>query len=159
MKGDEIVKDFNINKKRNDEYYTPNYVLDHFCKFEYDPCTTEKIAQYHKIKYYDTIETNGLLKDWSKYKTIWLNPPFTNKKLFLEKAVETYRNNKNCIYILLPINYLISKQFQNLPSNWNVYIPNKRINFLNENGITKNCSFGSVIVRPSLFDQIFFINF
>lgn len=152
------MKDFNINKVKNDEYYTPNYVLDHFCNFEYDSCTTIERAKIHNIKNYDTIESNGLLRDWTKYKRIWVNPPFTNKYDFLKKAIETYRVCKNIIFILLPINYLITKEFYSLDSAWTLYIPNKRINFETKNGETSNCSFGSVILRPSLHDELYFIN-
>ena len=66
----------------NVEYYTPKFVVDYFGSFDYDPATTEKQAKYLGIKEYDTKETDGLLQDWTKYKNIWINPPF-DKKTFV----------------------------------------------------------------------------
>ena len=95
---------------QQDSCYTPKYIVDYFGKFDYDPATTEEQANYLNIKYYDTIETNGLLKDW-KYNKIWLNPPFTEKFEFLKKAVDTYKQYKNDIYILFPIESMTTKRW------------------------------------------------
>ena len=44
-----------------------------FGPFDYDPATTTEKAIDLGIPNYDTIETNGLLSDWTKYKRIWIN--------------------------------------------------------------------------------------
>ena len=87
-----------VNFSNDNEYYTPKYVVDYFGSFDYDPATTMKKAKELNILNYDTIETDGLNTDWSKYKRIWINPPFTNKYEFLKKAYETYKMNPD-IYI------------------------------------------------------------
>lgn len=65
------------------------------------------------IKNFDTIETDGLSKDWTLYNRIWINPPFTIKHLFVLKAWETYQKAKNDIYILFPIEFITTARFHN----------------------------------------------
>lgn len=81
-----------------DSCYTPKYFVNYFGSFDYDPATTKEQAEYLNINNYDTIETDGLTKEWN-FKKIWLNPPFTKKFEFLEKAVKTYKKYNNDIYI------------------------------------------------------------
>ena len=76
---------------KDNEYYTPWEFVERFGEFDYDPVTVKEKAQEFGIKHYDTIETDGLSKDWTKYKRIWINPPFTIKHKFLEKAWKTYK--------------------------------------------------------------------
>lgn len=90
----------NVVFSKDNEYYTPYKTVAYFGKFDYDPATTKEKAEEFGIKNYDTIETNGLLSDWTKYKKIWVNPPFTIKHEFLKKAVEAYKAD-NTIYIYI----------------------------------------------------------
>ena len=85
----------NVKFTKDNEYYTPKSVVEYFEKFDYDPATCYEKAKEFGIKNYDTIETNGLTKDWTIYKNIWINPPFTDKHKFLEKAYQTYKDNWN----------------------------------------------------------------
>lgn len=62
-----MAKSAKIFSKDN-EWYTPKYVVDYFGKFEYDPATTIKKAKEFEISNFDTIETDGLNSDWTKYK-------------------------------------------------------------------------------------------
>lgn len=101
----------NINFTKDNEYYTPKSVVNFFGKFEYDPATTSEKAKDLNIPNFDTIETDGLKQDWTKYKRIWINPPFTKKYEFLVKAWETYIHAKNEIYILFPIEFLTTEKF------------------------------------------------
>lgn len=78
------------NLEKKDEYFTPKKIVNYFGDFDYDPSTTPEKAKELQIKNFDTIETNGLLSDWSKYKKIWINPPFTNKYEFIKKAYDTF---------------------------------------------------------------------
>lgn len=139
------------NYTKDNEYYTPKSVVDYFGRFEYDPATTKEKAEEFGVKEYDTIETNGLTKDWSKYKSIWINPPFTEKYKFIQKAVETYKKNPYIyIYILFPIEFLTTKRFSESMQNvcGKIYIPNGRINF--ESGLGKkgkSPAFGSVVMK------------
>ena len=131
---------------KNDECYTPKRVVDYFGKFDYDPATTAEKAKEFGIKYFDTIETNGLLSDWGKYKRIWINPPFTLKSEFLDKAVKTYKIAHNEIYILFPTDYMTTNKFHEITKGIGgiLYLPKGRINFERTG---KSPAFGSVIFK------------
>jgi hypothetical protein len=95
----------------DNEYYTPKYVVDYFGQFDYDPATVAEKAKEFGIKDFDTVESDGLSKDWTTYKRIWINPPFTRKHEFLAKAQATYDKVKNEIYVLFPIEFLTTQRF------------------------------------------------
>lgn len=138
-----------FNFTKDNEYYTPKWVVNYFGKFDYDPATTMEKAKEFDITNYDTIETDGLTKDWTKYKQIWINPPFSKKEKFIEKAYQTYKENPYIyIYILFPIEFLTTKKFHNIATGGKIYIPNGRIPF--ESGLGKkgkSPAFGSVIMK------------
>ena len=149
----------NVIFTKDNEYYTPKYVVDYFGKFDYDPATNEEKAKEFNVKNYDTIESDGLTKDWTKYKNIWINPPFTIKHKFLEKAVETYNKVHNNIYILVPIEFLTTKRFHNLKCKCKLFIPNGRIKF--ESGLgkqSKSPAFGSIVLKLDKENSIEYIN-
>ena len=100
IRSDASMSKGQVNFEKDNEYYTPKRVVDYFGKFDYDPATTKEKAKEFGVEYYDTIETDGLKQDWSKYKKIWINPPFSDKHKFVEKAYQTYRENPN-IYIYI----------------------------------------------------------
>lgn len=140
----------NVQFTKDNEYYTPRELVNMFGKFEYDPATTKEKAQDLGIKNFDTIKTDGLKQDWSRYKRIWINPPFTHKHLFLKKAVETYAIARNEIYILFPVEFLTTKRFHESCSGYGgvIYLPNGRIKF--QSGLGKKSSspaFGSVVYK------------
>lgn len=99
-----------IQFSKKDEWYTPKEVVDFFGTFDYDPATTKEQADELGIRNYDTISTDGLKKDWSKYDKIWINPPFTRKFEFLEKAVKCGSH----VFFLLPIETLTTKRFHEI---------------------------------------------
>ena len=66
--------------------------LDEEFNFTLDPCATPDTA---KCKTFFTKEEDGLSKDWTIYKQIWINPPFTRKHDFIKKACETYQKANN----------------------------------------------------------------
>lgn len=133
---------------KDNEYYTPKEFVERFGKFDYDPATTKEKAEEFRIKNYDTIETDGLSKDWTCYKRIWINPPFTRKHEFIKKAWETYKKVKNEIYILFPVEFITTARFHNSVGGGRLYIPNGRINFqsgLGKKG--KSPAFGSIVMK------------
>ena len=133
---------------KDNEYYTPKEFVAKFGVFDYDPATTHEKANDLGIVSFDTIESDGLSKDWASYKRIWINPPFTKKKEFLEKAWKTYQSVKNEIYILVPIEFLTTARFHNAIGGGRMYIPKGRVNF--ESGLGKkgkSPAFGSVVVK------------
>lgn len=150
----------NVQFTKDNEYYTPKYVVDMFGRFDYDPATVKEKADEFDIENYDTIETDGLSKDWTKYKRIWINPPFTHKHDFLLKAQQTYNEVKNDIYILFPIEFLTTQRFHNITNGGGgkVFVPNGRINF--QSGIGKkgkSPAFGSVIYKLQDINEIEYI--
>ena len=150
IRKDDTMAKSNVTFTKDNEYYTPKTVVDYFGKFDYDPATTDEKAKEFGITNYDTIDTDGLTKDWSRYNRIWINPPFTIKHKFLEKAYETYKKSKNDIYILFPIEFLTTKRFHDCSKGLGgkIYLPNGRINF--ESGLGKkgkSPAFGSVVMK------------
>ncbi len=138
----------NVEFTKDNEYYTPKSFVDRFGKFDYDPATTKEKAEEFRIPYYDTIETDGLKQDWTKYKRIWINPPFTRKHEFIAKAWETFKEANNEIYILFPIEFLTTLRFHNSVGGGKLFIPNGRINF--ESGLGKkgkSPAFGSIVMK------------
>lgn len=133
---------------KDNEYYTPKSFVSRFGEFDYDPATTKEKAEEFGILNYDTIETDGLTKDWTQYKRIWINPPFTRKHEFLIKACETYQKARNEIYILFPIEFITTARFHNSVGGGKIFVPNGRINF--ESGLGKkgkSPAFGSVVMK------------
>lgn len=138
----------NVKFTKDNEYYTPKEFVLRFGRFDYDPATTKEKAEEMGIKEYDTIETDGLSRDWRDFNNIWINPPFTIKHLFLEKAWKTYELAKNNIFILFPIEFLTTIRFHSLVGGGKLFIPKGRIKF--ESGLGKKSSspaFGSVVMK------------
>ena len=136
--------------EQNFECYTPKYIVDMFGKFDYDPATTAEQAKALGIPNYSTIDTDGLTCDWTKFKRIWINPPFYLKFPFLEKAVYTYQKVHNDIYFLGPISMLTTKAFHEIIDGLGIklYIPNGRIKFRSIGRETEEAPpFGCVIFK------------
>jgi len=150
------------NHSKNDEYYTPEIVFDRTIgRADYDPATNTQKAREFGIANYDTIETNGLTTDWSVFNRIWINPPFTLKKDFVRKAIETVKQNEEAvIFVLLPIETLTTNWFYDLTINYDLFIPRGRIKFENpRNQQAKSPAFGSVIVKFSHYARNEIISF
>lgn len=138
----------NVTFTGDNEYYTPKEFVARFGEFDYDPATTQEKAKEFNLVTFDTIESDGLKTDWTKFGRIWINPPFTRKHEFLQKAWETYQLAKNEIYILFPIEFVTTARFHNSVGGGKIYIPNGRINF--ESGLGKkgkSPAFGSVVMK------------
>lgn len=136
------------NLTNKDDWYTPKEFVARFGDFDYDPATTKEKAEEFGILSYDTIETDGLAQDWTKYKRIWINPPFTRKHEFITKAWQTYQKAKNEIYILFPIEFMTTAKFHNSVAGGKIFVPRGRINF--ESGLGKkgkSPAFGSVVMK------------
>ena len=151
-----------ISFSSDNEYYTPKSIVSRFGSFDYDPATTSKKAEDLGIANYDTIESNGLKTDWTQFGRIWINPPFTMKQLFLEKAVRTYLQAHNDIYFLIPIAFITTKTFSQQTKARKVgvklFVPNGRIKF--ESGLGKELrtpAFGTVVFKLQDKNEIEFI--
>lgn len=140
-----------VNFNKNDEYYTPLVVINKVTggHIDYDPATNGNKAKEFGVLNYDTIETNGLTTDWTLYNYIWVNPPFTMKKEFMQKAVETVKANPEAIiWFLVPIGTLTTKWFNAMVTTYDLIIPNARIKFEDPNNPqAKSPAFGSIIIK------------
>jgi phage N-6-adenine-methyltransferase len=90
---------------------TPKAIFDHFDEiynFQLDPCTsTSKPNNLGTPHYYhydpDTkVGDNGLTLSWSKYKSVFANPPWANLETWIKKAY--YESLDSCtVAVLLPV--------------------------------------------------------
>jgi len=132
-----------------DEWYTPKEVVDFFGPFDYDPATTKERAEHFGISSYDTIETNGLERDWTQYHSIWINPPFSRKFDFLYKLMISLSlpNHIRTACVLLPIETLTTKKFHDIVKYpFNLIVPNGRIKFEDGSSNASSPAFGSAIL-------------
>lgn len=125
-----------IQFQKKDEYWTPKEVVDFFGPFDYDPATTKEQAEKFGIPYYDTIETDGLKREWNQFGKIWINPPFTRKFEFLQKAASVVEWSHIKIFFLLPIESMTTKRFHQIMTGvpYEMHLPNGRIKFESPEG-------------------------
>ena len=77
--------------------------LDKEFNFSLDPCTSSEKNGNLGTPYYFTKEQDGLKKDWSKFKSIFINPPFKDMNKWVDKILsEIEKNNKITIVLLAP---------------------------------------------------------
>lgn len=138
-----------IQFSKKDEWFTPKEVVDFFGPFDYDPATTKEQAEYLGIPYYDTIETNGLRQNWSRFDKIWINPPFTKKFDFLQKTFETVLWHPTKVFFLLPAETITTKKFHEIVGGqpYRMWIPNGRIKFDDGSGKESSPAFGSIVLE------------
>ena len=141
-----------VQFSKQDSWRTPQEVFDFLPQIDYDPCTTAQWAQQIGVPNYDTIQTDGLKRDWTQFHTIYVNPPFTRKFEFLEKAVGTVKQWKGKkdrrIYFLFPIDSLTTKKFHEAmgDTKYLLILPNGRIKFNDGSGRKSSPAFGSVLL-------------
>lgn len=96
MKGQQI-----LFSKQSDEWSTPQDLFDTLndeFNFTLDPCATDG---NHKVSKYFTIETDGLKQSWSD-ESVFINPPHSKVKDWVEKAYVEHTVNKTTVVMLLP---------------------------------------------------------
>ena len=80
-----------------DEYGTPDWIfkpLDNIFHFDVDAASTDK---NRKVKRHWTEKDDGLAQDWTKVKTVWVNPPFSNMAAWATKAYESALEGANVV--------------------------------------------------------------
>ena len=85
----------------SDEWETPRELfasLNKRFKFTLDPCST---IENHLCNKYYTKEENGLCKSW-KGETVFVNPPYSKIKQWVEKCYKEYETNGTTIVMLIP---------------------------------------------------------
>ena len=136
-----------IQFSKKDEWFTPKEVIDFFGPFDYDPATTDAQAKSLGIPNYDTINTDGLKTDWSKFDRIWVNPPFTRKFEFLEKAIKSGKH----VFFLMPIETMTTHRFHDVMGQYGggsiMWVPNGRIKFDDGSGACSSPAFGSIVLE------------
>ena len=71
----------------NDEWYTPSWLFDALgVMFDLDPCSPGSPPSSVTAKSHLTKAENGLNVEW--HGSVWLNPPFTSKRVWYEKLVK-----------------------------------------------------------------------
>ena len=85
----------------SDEWETPLELytrLNERFKFTLDPCSTK---ENHLCDKYYTKEENGLCKSW-KGETVFVNPPYSKIKQWVEKCYKEHETNGTTIVMLIP---------------------------------------------------------
>ncbi len=122
--------------KTTDNWSTPKYLLKllerSFGKFDYDPCPLRNE------------DKTNLFKDWKG--KIFCNPPYSNVKEFLNKALLEIKkgNVKQAIFLIIP--RTSTKYWEEYVMGYadEIHFINKRLKF----GNSKSCApFPSVIIK------------
>lgn len=87
---------------KSDEHGTPQWLydkLDAIHQFNLDPCATPESA---KCAWYFTKEQDGLAQSW-QHSRAFVNPPYSETKLWVEKSIyEVMNNDCEKVVMLLP---------------------------------------------------------
>jgi phage N-6-adenine-methyltransferase len=135
-----------VQKSKKDIWQTPRELwkpINERDPITLDPCAGENTS-IGELNY--SLPTDGLAQDWGG--TVWLNPPFSQKEEWFEKAREDL---ENCETI-----YIVTPDSTNVQSWWHgqlaefckfLWFPDGRINYINPQTDTrkKNVSFGTAI--------------
>ena len=97
-----IKKVHNTRSENSKEYWeTPKYffeLLDKLFHFTLDPCADSK---NRKCKRFYSKEVNGLVQDW-RGETVFVNPPYSDKKNWLRKAYIEGLKESTKVVVLIP---------------------------------------------------------
>lgn len=86
---------FTGERSKNNEWYTPKYILDPLGPFDLDPCAP-LVRPFDIAKAHYTVKDDGLRQPW--FGRVWLNPPYeTGKK---EKWMEFMAFHGNGIALI-----------------------------------------------------------
>ena len=137
----------------NEEWNTPESVLWRVrYMFEdgidLDPATNVVAQENIKAKEFFTEEEDGLKHDWIA-KTLFLNPPYANKKilLFTEKLLHSFKQRHVERALLLVNNATETKWCQKvLKKATGICFPSRRIRFLNGNEPAQSPIQGQIIL-------------
>jgi hypothetical protein len=123
----------------SDVWLTPPEIIDKLGVFDLDPCgwipQGEPIVKT-ALNYFD-VEINGLDKDWN-YPFVFVNFPYSEAKIWMEKVVSEYKKWNNNIVVLC-FNRSDTRWFQaNAKYATGINCISKRISFLDSNGNKKS---------------------
>lgn len=132
----------------NDTWATPPYLFEYaksrFGDFDLDVCAAH---DSFKCKPYYTIDDNSLVRSWAKLN--WCNPPYSNIRPWVEKAILEANLGSHTV-MLLPADF--STQWFKLVWDFSsdILMINKRIKFLGATGSPKFASF-FCLISPEAF--------
>ena len=126
-----------------DVWITPKWIIDAIGISDLDPCgwlPYGKPLVQTAVKYFSEAD-NGLAQDWSPYKTVFVNFPYSKSYEWMTKcALEA---KKGCEIIVLCFVRSETKTWQhNVNTATGINLMNKRVKFLTSDGIVKgngNC--------------------
>jgi len=114
-----------------------NWLEDEFdIWFDWDVCASNDTAKC--LKWY-TAEDNALAKNWSN--TCWMNPPYSEQKTWIDKAIEATQDGDAEVWALIPAR-TDTKLFHDIimPNARDIYFIKGRIKFTRSNRIDDTCS-------------------
>jgi len=121
-----------------DVWITPKWIIDKIGISDLDPCghLPEGGPIVATANNYFTEAQNGLIQDWSQYKTVFVNFPYSQSREWLKKCADEAA--KGCEIIVLCFTRSEVKAWQeNVKSATGINLINKRIKFLTATGEEK----------------------
>lgn len=125
-------------QNKSDIWITPKYLIDALGPFDLDPCGFLKEDGkpiVETAKEYFTEKDNGLIKDWGYGKMVFVNPPYSDLKSWMDKCAE--ESTKNSIIVLCFARTETKAWQQNVKYAYGINLINKRIKFINSEGLLK----------------------
>ena len=122
-------------------WLTPKYIIDALGgPFDLDPCSHEN-PPYKIANTIFTKEDNGLFQDWSKYKDVFINPPYDYKslKVYTDKAIE----HKECIMLIYARTDTELFHDKIYPNAHSIFFFKGRLKFLTPSGIESKSPAGA----------------
>lgn len=91
-----------MNTASNIEWYTPSHIIEkarHVMNgIDLDPYTSESAQITVQASHYFTKESDGLISDWPRVNSVWVNPPYAKgliepciNRLITEYKIGTYK--------------------------------------------------------------------
>lgn len=90
-----------IFSHKSDEWSTPTGFYEELNKefdFTLDPCAN---FENHKCDKYYTLQDDGLRQNWEG-QTVFVNPPYSNIKVWAKKCYEESKKDNTIIVLLMP---------------------------------------------------------
>ena len=127
---------------KTDTWITPKWIIDKIGVSDLDPCGFLKdgVEIVKTADNYYTEKDNGLIQDWFKYDSVFVNFPYSDSRSWLKKCSEEFLKKKaSSNIIVLCFVRCETQSWQNYVKNYatGINLINKRISFLDSNGIKK----------------------
>lgn len=125
-------------KTGTDTWITPQWIIDKIGISDLDPCGWLPNGQpivRTALNYFDE-STNGLNKDWTSFKSVFVNFPYSQSREWLKKCKEEAK--RGCEIIVLCFVRSDTKAWQeNVKFATGLNLINRRVKFLDSQGTEK----------------------